>query len=220
MALTERKLNELFHLNPSEDIYLQDVLLTSRLYKYTEKNGQWQWGEATSEKGAYNFDYLRCFYSIPYMQASYIAGQKPETELPAAGVRFKVTDSDTYLIAGTFLDIDERLYDDVPLVPFEAAKAAFEKEIMAGRLRSVDVVRLCYVPCHVSKQRDSWRLIPAWYISGGYTKDEKREFIPNYYNGRQVDDGVERSEMVFLANPGGLLKKRTDIQIIPWEGIK
>lgn len=39
----------------------------------------------------------------------------------------------------------EVIYDDVPLLPFSAAKKAIEQEIYAGRLRTIDEVKLCYV---------------------------------------------------------------------------
>lgn len=70
----------------------------------------------------------------------------------------------------------EQVLDDVPLAPFSEVQKTLEAEIQAGRLRSVEGVRLCYRSVLESKKDGHhYKLVPVWEIAGQWAKDAKYE---------------------------------------------
>ena len=114
------------------------------------------------------------------------------------------------------------------MLSFEDAKKAFEAEIMAGRLRSIDCMELAYAPYVDPAEPDTWWLLPVWYVRGGYTRNAQKEFKSFYRkDGALEDDGIERAEVVFEAQKGVLMdyddadKGRRDVpKLITWEDIQ
>lgn len=103
-----------------------------------------------------------------------------------------------YMVLAALWQIEEVVFDDVPLLSFTTARNAFEKEIMAGRLHTVDTIALDYAPYIDSSDPVVFWLQPVWYVKGVYTIDPKREFKPWLNDeGTVVDDGIDRCEIVF-----------------------
>lgn len=133
--------------------------------------------------------------------------------------------ADGYMVLATFWQVEKVVYADVPLLSFADAKPAFEKEIMAGRLRTVDTIALGYAPYTDPDDPDVFWLVPVWYVKGGYTTDPKREFKPWLdKDGSIADDGIERREVIFEAQQGDLMnymdtrKNRREVPtIMTWE---
>ncbi|MGI6215102.1 MAG: DUF6034 family protein [Christensenellales bacterium] len=219
LKFADDEIYRLFGLDKSIDYILEHVIVTSCLYNYKDANGQRTFTQSATPKGRYQFEFTQCFSGIPYYPASYTTLEKGKNIIyPSGRIGFKISSLDEYLLSSALLETVEEIVPDVPLHSFDNAKAVFEQEIAAGRLRSVDQVCLCYIPYNDAK--DVWRLIPAWRVYGGYTDDAAREFTPNYYEGMFIDDGIERAELIYQANTGGLIRNRNDGKIVTWKDIK
>ena len=114
------------------------------------------------------------------------------------------------MVLSALLQVEKVVHADVPLLSFDGAKAAFEEEILSGRLRSVETLALGYAPYADPEDADLFWLLPVWYVRGGYAEDPRQEFKP-WLNpdGTVADDGIERREVVFEAQQGTLMESGT-----------
>ena len=182
---------------------LDETLVYSRIWQFNGKKSKPAYTEAITAEGSYavKFDQLLC--GIPYFSCNEVCDDGRNGKwLTDARVRVAHRGADGYMVLASLWKLEEVVYADVPLLPFAAAKSVFEKEIMAGRLRTVDTIALGYAPCTVPDDPEAFWLLPVWYVKGGYSVDPEREFAP-WLNedGTVADDGVERQEVVVEATP-------------------
>lgn len=195
-----------------EDFSIRQTIVDSAFYRCSGSGKDIVWKERATDTGRYMFTFRQQFRGIPYQPAldcydpqHWKLGSEKNIRDGRASAR--ITDTAHFRIVSLLMEEAGLVHEDIPLLPFEKAKEAFEREIMAGRLRSVDSLELCYIPYADPKDGKTFWLLPAWYLKGGYTRDAEREFKPysDQYSGEVIDDGVERAEVVFEAQRGKLL---------------
>ena len=121
------------------------------------------------------------------------------------------------------------LYEDVPILSFEKAKAAYEDLIHKGFVREVLEVRLCYTSYIDPNDKDIFYLLPVWYARCVYAKKADMEF-PTFVDpntGEIYKDNRQYEELVFEAQKGELMnwddsrRTRRDVpKIITWNDVK
>ena len=227
------EMERLFGLH-QEDFSLRQTQVDSAFYRYTGSGDHIVWKERVTDSGRYLFTLRQQFRGIPYQPAK--ACYDPQTgsrgnekNIRNGTVYARIESPDEFRIVSQLFAEKDLIVDDIPLLPFTSAKKAFEKEIMAGRLRSIDSLELCYIPYLDPKDDQVFWLLPAWVLKGGYTRDPKRGFTPHLDpdSGQVVDDGIERLELVYQAQLGSLLdyadkrnNRRAVPKIITWQNIK
>lgn len=223
------ELGRLFSLT-KDDLVVEETTVLSRLYRRDEHGAEFIWREPITQKGEYAIQFRQRFHGITYYPAK-ACYQQPslgrEDAIPGGMVYAKMTDEADFGITATLLKEMEVVQPDLPLLPFHLAKQAFEAEIMAGRLRSIEKLELCYVPYLDKDKENVFWLLPAWYVQGGYSDDPQQAFEPLYDNGILVHDGIQRQQVVFNAQSGTLIdyfhtnpRRRMVPAIITWEKVK
>lgn len=216
------------------DLCLRQTIIDSAFYRYAGSGNHIRWKEQATDTGRYLFTFRQQFYGIPYQPALDCYDPQhfklgSEKNIRNGTIAARITDTQHFRIVSQLMEQVDLIHQDIPLLLFEQAKAAFEEEIMAGRLRSIDSLELCYIPYADPGDDQVFWLLPAWYVKGGYTRDAKRAFSPQLdaATGQVLDDGIERAEVVFQAQQGTLIdysdkrtKRRALPTIITWQDIK
>lgn len=209
MALAIQLAQDIFGLS-EDSLMLQQTTVMDCVYTYTRKKNEISLGKQVSETGCYRLSFTQLFAGIPMKDgkscyADY--GNSGETILHTPTFSVVVDDTGCTKVRAALFSIEDTVADDIPLVSFDAACYIFESEIIAGRLRSVDEVRLCYVPYLDKKDKDLIWLCPAWYLEGGYTRSAEDEFTPiiNDETGEVMGDGMEHRALIVDAQNGILL---------------
>lgn len=227
------EIQRLFGLGPA-DLVLRQTQVDSSFYRYTRKAGQIIWGSRASDTGRYRFTFQQYFYGIGYQPAlncydpqNFKLGK--EKSIRSGSLSFRITDPAHFRIVSQLMEEVEIIHGDIPLLPFARAREALEGEIMAGRLRGIDSLELCYIPYTDPKDDQVFWLLPAWYARGAYTRDPAQAFSPwrDDQSGEVIDDGVQRAELAFQAQLGSLLdyndkgkNRRAVPRIITWENVR
>ena len=230
-ALALSEANRLWGLN-EDDLLLTRTRISSCVYKYKETNGVKTWGSAVTKQGRFHFSFAQLFHGIEmedgrscYLDLS--VSRESTMCSPSYFISFS-SNLDNAKVRAILYTEKEVIYDDVPLLPFSAAKEAIEQEIYAGRLRTIDEVKLCYVSYLDPNDAKTIWLLPAWYVVGDYSRDPEEEYKYTYdkYTGEEVDNGLEQLEVIFQAQAGTLIdytatsnSRRNVISIITWEQI-
>lgn len=207
------------------DFTIRKTIVDSAFYRYTGSGHSIQWKERATPTGRYLFTFRQQFEGIPYQPAldcydpqQHKLGREKNIRNGTIGAR--ITDTQHFRIVSQLMERVDCVHGDIPLLPFSQAKAAFEKEILAGRLRNADSLELCYIPYADPKDDNLFWLLPAWYLKGGYTRNPKQAFSPHLdkTTGEVLDDGIERAEVVFQAQLGKLIDhtdKRSNRRALP-----
>lgn len=230
-ALALSEANRLWGLN-EDDLLLTSTRISSCVYKYKESNGVKTWGSAVTKQGRFHLSFAQLFHGIEmedgrscYLDLS--VSRESTMCSPSYFISFS-SNLDNAKVRAILYTEKEVIYDDVPLLPFSAAKEAIEQEIYAGRLRTIDEVKLCYVSYLDPNDAKTIWLLPAWYVVGDYSRDPEEEYKYTYdkYTGEEVDNGLEQLEVIFQAQAGTLIdytatsnSRRNVISIITWEQI-
>ena len=142
----------------------------NRISQYKGKKSNPTYTKAITDEGSYKVQLRQLLYGIPYFACNGIGdGYEPGVWLSDARVSVAHRGADGYMVLAMLWQVEEVVYEDVPLLSFTDAKPAFEKEIMAGRLRTVDTIALGYAPYTDLTDPDVFWLLPVWYVKGGYT---------------------------------------------------
>lgn len=228
LELAHTQLLHLYGLDGSH-FRLDETLVYSRIWQYKGKKSNPTYTKAITNEGSYKVQLRQLLYGIPYFACSEVYDDGWWGKwLTDARVSVAHRGADGYMVLAMLWQVEEVVYADVPLLSFADAKPAFEKEIMAGRLRTVDTIALGYAPYTVPDDPDVFWLLPVWYVKGGYATDPKREFTPFYdVDGSIADDGIERRESVFEAQQGDLIdyvdsqkNRRRVPTIVTWETLR
>ena len=202
-----------------------------RVYRFKTVNGQREWLDPVTEKGYYFFVLEQGFRGIDYEACTECYDElrlSHEEYLNTPYACFSLYDANAYTCFFSLRRELDAVYDDVPILPFQDAKAAIETEIRAGHLRSVDEVKLCYAPYYDPGDDSIIWLLPVWYVKGAYTRSPGREFTPWTDNaGAVVDSGVEYREVVFQAQLGTLMEytdshatRRKAPKVLTWADVR
>lgn len=224
LELARAQLLHLYGLDGSH-FRLDETVVYSRIWRYKGKKSSPTYTKAITNEGSYTVCFDQLLYGIPYFACSEVYDDGWWGKwLTDARVSVAHRGEDGYMVLTSLWQVKEVVYADVPLLSFADAKPAFEKEIIAGRLRTVDTIALGCAPYTDPDDPDVFWLLPVWYVKGGYTTHPEREFKP-WLNedGTVADDGIERKEIVFEAQQGGLIdyedtrKNRREVPtIVTW----
>lgn len=206
LDLAYERIDHLYGLDDTS-FRLDETVVYSRLWQFKGKKSNPTYTKAVTHEGSYKVRLEQLLYGVPYFAYSEVYDNGWWGKwLTDARVSAAHRGADGYMVLATLWQVEEVVYTDVPLLSFADAKSAFEKEIKAGRLRTVDTIALGYAPYTDPDDPDVFWLVPVWYAKGGYTTDPKREFTPFYdVDGSMADDGIERAEVVFEAQQGALI---------------
>lgn len=208
---------------------LNETLVYSRIWQFKGKKSNPTYTQAVTNEGSYKVELQQLLHGIPYFPCSEVYDDGWWGKwLTDARVSVAHRGADGYMVLSSLWQVEEVVHDDVPLLPFADAKTVFEKEIMAGRLRTMDTIALGYAPYTDPSDPDVFWLLPVWYVKGGYSTDPKREFTPFYdVDSSIADDGIERAEVAFEAQQGNLMyymdtrKNRREVpNVITWETLR
>ncbi len=209
---------------------VEQTSILGRVYRFKTVKGQREWLDPVTEKGYYFFVLHQGFRGIDYeaslecYDALYLSNEDYMNNPYAC---FSLYDADSYSCFITLRQELDTVADDVPILPFAQAKAAIEQEILAGHLRSVDTVKLCYAPYYDPGDPTLLWLLPVWYVKGAYTRSPGREFTPyTDSTGAIVDSGIPYREVVFQAQLGTLMayddsraSRRKVPDILTWDDV-
>lgn len=86
-------------------------------------------------------------------------GSAFENYQPSMGANLSLTirTPELFSLGGTLLSQNQMFADDLPLSSFDKVVASLEKEIMAGRLRHIFEIRLCYALAYGEKERSNYK---------------------------------------------------------------
>ena len=124
------------------------------------------------EKGAYDFHCYEAMRGIPILTS---IGQGCNLVSPV--YELYIISQDSYGFISKPQREVELVIDDVPLLPFDKIKPAFEDLIQKGLLRDVFMVQLGYVAVYEEGKMENevFRLIPCWKLTGEYYRSAKDE---------------------------------------------
>lgn len=214
------EINRLWGLK-EENFRISEVNIQDCFYNYSGKNDSIVWGKPETDKGRYLFVLNQQIHGIDVE-----AGDEcyDYTDVKAEDLFFRpycyisLSDEQNVKIRAALYQEINMIYTDVPIVPFEYAKKAIESEIYAGHLRSIDVVKLCYIPYLDSKDKNVLWLLPAWYVKGLYTRNPKEELEMWTSDNGETHESLETHEVIFEAQGGKLLDytdKRKNRRVVP-----
>ena len=233
LDIANMELTRLFGSETSS-LSVSESVVFSRYYHFKVKSKEKVWldPDPNYPKGKYWLIFSQKFHGIGYQESTQCYNKLrlgDEDKLCAAQVLMDITDDSDFSINSHLYQEVDVVYDDIPIQPFEAAKAAIEEEIMAGHLRSIDTMALCYAPYFDPDNSDVFWLLPVWYAKGAYTRNAKRDFAAwvDDATGLVADSGVEYLEVVFQAQLGKLMDyndtnrtRRNVPKIVTWNDVK
>ncbi len=230
LALCQEEINRLWGLNFS-DFALDKVVVEGRIYHYRRKGNTIVWGDPVNDEGRYKMTFCQLIHGIDVEGGKECYDRlniSSEAAFHNVSCYMAFSNSQNMKIRAALYDELEMVYKDVPLLPFAKAKEAIEAEIYAGHLRSIDVMKLCYIPYSDAQDKNVLWLLPAWYVKGAYTRNVKAELLSETdENGQVVYEGMERREVIFQAQVGTLLEytdasnnRRIVPEVFSWEKIQ
>lgn len=177
-----------------------------------------------SKTGAYRLDAVQLLHGIPFVEArETLSSKTPGGNLAyyyySQGWRYY------HLYCAKEVSV---LYEDVPLMSFDAMKQVWLEQIEAGNLRGIDELEFGYIVCKRDKQ---FVTIPVWRLKGGYTTDPKKEKVMPYQNPRDKDGTLTvpstYTDYYYNAQTGEMLPEvkagvRTikNLEILTWEDVQ
>lgn len=203
-SIAQERLKEFF---PDEEVFLRNVAVYDRTF-WKKTN------EPISKKGRYNLECTQLFHDIPYMASIYHAfvGQSPMDHEKKQAWRegfgtlyADIYDADAYSLGCDFFQETGVLYEDIPLLPFDAVRGKVEELILGGYVRYVDQVALGYVQYN-TENPDELALVPSWVVWCEYVKQgpKAEPSYPLYTQGAFADND-NYFPLIFNAQTGELM---------------
>ena len=145
------------------DVHIDEIQVRSPSYKGIKKNGEYTRGDKLTAAGSYFIQARQLVQGIPVLGAM--------QGLDKGRVDYSYYQPEYQLLTFWSVTNPSVVKEDLPLLSFDAFKGELEKLIDAGKLRGVDKMRFGYGTC---KDGKTWKLVPVWLVTCGYTND------PNY----------------------------------------
>ena len=213
------------------ELAISRTVLQGRVYRYKTVNHERVWLEPVTDKGNYWMILTQQFHGIDYQPSMECYGKLHLSNEDVMAPRYvccSVYSAQDFLLAAFLAQEVDVVEEDVPLLPFEEARAAIETEINAGHLRGIDTMELCYAPYFDPDDANILWLLPVWYAKGAYTRNPTREFTPwTDEDGHVADSGVESMEVVMQAQLGTLLdyndtrrSRRNLPKVLTWDDVR
>lgn len=230
LQLCQQEIERLWGLKDT-DFTVEKVVVEDRIYHYSRKGGTIVWGKPINDEGKYKITLGQLIHGIDIEGGKECydrLGLESETSLHNVSCYMAFSNLQNIKIRAALYDEVDVVYDDVPLLPFSRAKEAIETEIYAGHLRSIDEMKLCYIPYLDKSDNHVLWLLPAWYVQGIYTRNAQTELITEIDEDSQVVyENLERREVIFQAQKGELIdyldqskNRRVVPAILTWDNVK
>lgn len=167
VRIAKTRVTELY---PNETLDLRNVYISGRTF--WKKNNK-----SIRDTGSYNMKFTQVFHNIPFMTSvhnafSVFAVGNEDVWLEFRGaIHASVYDADAWSFNCCLYQETDVLYEDIPLLPFDAVKDQVEDLILSGHVRWIDDVSLGYVQFDTDNPNGQI-LVPCWvvwceYHSGG-----------------------------------------------------
>ena len=187
--------------------------------------------------GQYNLNFEQIFHNVPILGIineafnEGLRNEKVEGNLYHGGGRGDMTlavPDEDFFARMRFYQEQEVVEQDVPLVSFETARALWQKEIEAGRLRDVRHVELGYYAYRDATDRDVFWLMPVWTCFGTYLTQADDEPLTVADGLSAADAYMEYAKMLVVSGQHGELldrcNKSNDRSVHPklliWDKVK
>lgn len=207
---------------------LCSVVVTNRHYKCRMEDNERIWERPVSEHGQYNFEWKQTFGGVDYEPAVIFESYANTGGINEARGSISIS-TDGMGFFGVYLSRfaqKDMPYEDVPLQPFDAVQAALEEEIMKGKLRRVNSVKLCYVGYDDPEDKTMMWLFPTWLVTGTIEENVKKETVFECDSQGYIITGLRR-EYVFPAQSGKMMdresrsrNRRVVQDIVTWDDVK
>lgn len=166
VSIAQQHVAEFF---PNEILHMRTVYLSGRTF-WKKSN------ESIRDKGSYNLRFSQVFHGIPFMASSHEAftlfsvGEENDWLSFRGLMNASIYDADAWSINCCFYQETGVLYEDIPLLPFDAVKDKVEALILKGYVRWIDDVSLGYAQFD-SDNPDEQILVPCWIVWCEYHPD-------------------------------------------------
>lgn len=162
MEMFEEDLLELTGLTP-EDVHIDELRVNSPSFKTRKVNGEVVRGDQLTAAGCYYIFTRQLAFGVPILGS--------HQGMDNGRVQYGYFMPEYRFVTFWSMTNPKAIVEDLPLLSFDAFKGKLEKLIDAGKLRGVDAMRFGYGVC---KDGKTWKLVPVWMVTCGYTDD------PNY----------------------------------------
>ena len=166
------------------DFRFDVVNVNGPLYRAKKRDGVVVRGEQVTASGCYSMRATQLLGGIPVLDSF-------AEDTPAGYLVSNYRGADNYVDTFACSRIVSLQEADVPLLSFEAMKAALEKQIEAGTMRGIDEMEFGYLICY-QKTADGrqYVTVPVWRVLGGYSADLNKEHVMPYYDERDTDGSL------------------------------
>lgn len=235
LTFCRKEMQRLWGLSATQAL-LYNTQVYDGVYKLRRQSGQKLWGKRVDERtGFWCFSFEQQYHGISMESCSSGNAYDDDYFLDHSStprITFCLWSDNDYSVTANLHQELEVVYEDIPLRSFADAKAAIEEEIMAGHLRWIGKMKLCYIPYLDPSDKTVYWLLPTWYVEGIYTGNAQKELIPVYdqEGGTLVgyEGGVNDNMVVaYEANQGKLIdrrdksKNRRNVpEIITWKALQ
>lgn len=226
-AQATAKLNEIMenYGGGSTDMQLRDAYIVGL---YRDKDNA-----PLVDHCGYGFDFKQVIRGIPALGNVHLTYQhgRMRTNLRWEGVydnwiNLEISSPVSYHMSVHLWQEEECLYEDIPLIPFEAGKVAIEKMISGGMIRHIRRIQLGYV-AYVEQDHNTkhWILVPTWVVDCDWFPSAKDDFWKAEFEDEANPYSRSGAHLLYInAQTGKLLdpmdtsRKRSDApEITPWK---
>lgn len=181
-----------------EDIHVDEVRVNSPSYKSRKVNGEIVRGDKLTAAG--------CYYLFAHQLIQGVPVLGTHQAIDKGRVQYAYYMPEYLLLCFWSVTNPTVIEEDLPLLSFDAFKGKLEKLIDEGKLRGVDGMRFGYGAC---KDGDTWKLVPVWMVTCGYTDDPntKKNVLPYTDKSGDLVHPEGYGEYYFSAQTGERLKR-------------
>lgn len=159
ISIAQQRMAEFY---PNETLHLRTAYVSGRTF--WKRNN-----ESIRDMGSYNLKFTQVFHGIPFVASvhnafSLFAVGNEDVWLESRGMmNASVYDADAWSFNCCLYQETGVLYEDIPLLPFDAVKVKVEALIGSGHVRWIDDVSLGYVQFDTNDP-DEQILVPCWVV--------------------------------------------------------
>ena len=224
LGIFQKALTRFFGKEWQESLHLESVWVRGCQYEYFRETKSF--GEPLTKLGSYEFYFVQKMKGIPVVVDTFGISPSRDGERHPPNIRSEadVFSEDYFTLYVSLVNIVDEPYPDVPLLSFQRVKAAYEKLILAGRLREVSSLKLGYMLYVDPVEEDIFWAVPVWVLDGIVYNNAKEEAPPPPEPG--MDTRPTKRE-VLLAQHGTIvsgynksLSRYYVPDVLAWEDVK
>lgn len=203
-----------------EDVHIDEIHVSSPAYKSRKVNGEVVRGDKLTASGGYSIFTKQLVQGIPVLGS--------HQGMDKGRVQYGYNMPEYQLLTFWSVTNPTVVKEDLPLLSFDSFKGKLEELIEAGKLRGVDGMRFGYGAC---KDGDTWKLVPVWLVTCGYTDDPNydKHVMPYEDTDGTIVAPIGYYEHYFNAQTGELMEyyelNRYEVslympEVLTWEDVK